>query len=353
MEQTETQNSLTLYFDKHRVEGETKNTLLQSFETFFNQAQEWKEKAQSLVITSIDQKEEIAQATEAHKLVKNLVSGVEIKRVELKEESLRKGQTIDAIAKIITNELLPIRDHLEKQRKFVEIQEAKRIAELKESRETDLAKFDVQGQFYDLGNMPEETYAQLLENSRIAHEAKIQAALVAEAERIANEKAEEEKRLALIAEEKERQRLRDIENERLKKEAEAREKELAKERAENEKKAKAAELLRQKEQDKADAILKAEREAREKLQRELEVKQLEEERIRLAKIAEQEEKEAKAKALLLAPDKEKVKVFFEQFKQLEFPQLESEAGKKMTIRINEALAVVKQVIIQDSKTLNQ
>jgi hypothetical protein len=85
--------------------------------------------------------------------------------------------------------------------------------------------------------------------------------------------------------------------------------------------------------------------------KELEAKQLAEENERLAKIAEQKQKEAAAKALLLAPDKEKVKVFFAQFTALSFPELESEAGKAMAIRVTEALQIVRKVIIEDSKTL--
>lgn len=229
MENTETltENSLVIYLDNNKVEPETKNSLLQSFESFFNQTQEWKEKAEGLVITSADQKEEIKQASVARKALKDIRVSTEHKRKELKEESLRKGQTIDAIAKIITNQILPIEEHLEKQEKFVEIQEAKRKAELKESREIVLAKYDVEGQFYDLGNMPEESFNGLLENSRLAYEAKIQAAAKAESEMIAAEKAEAEARAEQARiEAEERERIR-IENEKLKKEAEEKERQEA------------------------------------------------------------------------------------------------------------------------------
>lgn len=216
--ETLTENSLIVYLDNNKVEPETKTSLLQSFETFFNQTQEWKDKAEGLVITSADQKEEIKQAKEARLALKNIRVSTEHKRKELKEESLRKGQTIDAIAKIITNQILPIEEHLEKQEKFVEIQEAKRKAELKETREASLAQYDVEGQFYDLGNMPDETFNNLLENSRLAHEAKVVAALNAEKERIAAEKTEAEARAEQARiEAEERENLR-LENERLKKE---------------------------------------------------------------------------------------------------------------------------------------
>jgi len=229
--------------------------------------------------------------------------------------------------------------------------EAQKRAKLKEIRIALLLPFETDTEFLPLEIMDEEKFQSLLAKEKEAFEAVKAQREQNEKDLIAAEKLAEESRLAEIEAEKERQRLRDIENERLKKEAESREKELAKERAENEKKAKEAELLRQNEQAKADAILKSEREAREKVEKELAAAQLAEETERLAKIAEQEEKDAKAKALLLGPDKDKVKAFFETFKALQFPDLQSDAGKAMTIRVNEALAIVKQVIIQDSKTL--
>lgn len=89
----------------------------------------------------------------------------------------------------------------------------------------------------------------------------------------------------------------------------------------------------------------------ERIRKELEAKQLEEEKERQRIIAEQEEKEARTKALLKAPDQEKVKVFFEQFKALQFPELSSEPGKKMTEEVTEALQIVKNLIIHHSKNL--
>ena len=97
--------------------------------------------------------------------------------------------------------------------------------------------------------------------------------------------------------------------------------------------------------------LNAAKEEADRIRKELEAKQLAEENERLAKIAEQEEKEAAAKALLKAPDQEKVKAFFVQFTSLQFPELQSEAGKRMEANVKEALAIVKKVIIEDSKTL--
>jgi colicin import membrane protein len=53
----------------------------------------------------------------------------------LKENALREGQTIDAIAKILTNLILPIEEDLENKEKFAEIQEAARKAAEKAAAE--------------------------------------------------------------------------------------------------------------------------------------------------------------------------------------------------------------------------
>lgn len=347
--ETLTENSLIVYLDNNKVEPETKTSLLQNFETFFNQAQEWKEKAEGLVITSADQREEIKQASVARKALKEIRVNTEHKRKELKEESLRKGQTIDAIAKIITNQILPIEEHLEKQEKFIEIQEAKRKAELKETRLAQLAQYDVDGELFDLGNMPEMNFAQFLDNSRIAHEAKIQAALIAETERIAAEKAEAEARAEQTRiEAEERERIR-IENEKLKKEAEEREKAIEDERKKNAEIQREQELKAQKEREAAalearkileahEAKIKAEREERERLENELKAKHEAESR-KILEEAERAEAELskgdKAKFLSLIADIESLKTKY-SFKSKKHNALQASVNELLTKTITYA-----------------
>lgn len=209
---TETSNELVLFIEKSEVAGEQKKTLLDSFSKFFEQTEEWKAKAETLVITSVEQKDDMKLAREARLALKNIRVSTEHKRKEMKEESLRTGQTIDAIAKIITNQIVPIEAHLEQQEKFIEIQENNRKDALRDERLEQLAPYGVDATFYDLRNMPDSNFAELLDNSRVVYEAKQEAARKAEEERIASEKAEAE----------ERERIR-IENERMRKEQAERE----------------------------------------------------------------------------------------------------------------------------------
>lgn len=268
---------------------------------------------------------------------------------------------------------------------FLEIekhQERKEAAErekLKQARIEKLAKFEIETEFIDLAAMTEEQFTKFYNGQKLAFETKKEQEKQAELDRIEAEKKAELSRkrsleltpyygfynandldlgtisqddyLSLLNEAKTAKEAKEkadeetrLENERLKKEAEQREKQLEAERK------KLAE-----EQAKKDAEAKAEQERLSKIAQEEKAKadklqaDLDEEKSRIE--AEEREKIAKEKALLLAPDKEKVKVFFEKFKNLEFPNLQSEAGIKMTVRVNDALQMVKKLIIEDSKTL--
>jgi len=279
---------LELYFEQHSVAEETKKSLLENFQELFAQTQEWKEKASALVVTSPDQKEDIKNAGIARKALKNIRVEVEKKRKELKEESLRRGQTIDAIAKILTNEIIPSEEHLEKQEKFVELLEAKRKAELKAER---LEQLQVFGFIYDNGFrldlMDEATFQNLLAGTKKAFEDKIEAEKKAEADRI--QKAEDERI--------ERERIK-AENEKLKTEAVEIEKQLAEERAIA--KAEQDKILAEqaKEKAKQEEILQAERKEKAHIEKELQDK-------KDAELKAEQAKQAEIEADLSKGDKQK------------------------------------------------
>ena len=273
------------------------------------------------------------------KIVK-IRTGAESIKDERKKLLLAESNLIQSAFNLVKDACLLTESEYEEIEKAEERREKARRDVLKVQRIALLEPYEVDTTYLPLDIMDDEQFNRLLSSEKEKFEAVQAARIKAEADRIEAERLAEEKRLAEIEAEKQRQAERDAENERLRKEAAIREKELEKERAESARIA----AEKQKEIDKAN-------EESERIRKQLEEKQKAEEAERLAKIAEQQEREATAKALLLAPDKEKVKVFFAQFKELKFPDLESDAGKKMTARVNEALDVVKKLIIEDSKTL--
>ncbi len=217
MEVTETTNELVKVVETSGVEPQTATTLKESFLPFFEQAEEWKRKAEALVVTDATQVHDMKMARTARLALKEIRVNADKKRKELKEDSLRYGKAVQGVYNVIEYLIAPIEKHLEDQEKYAEIQEAKRKAELNILRKNEIQPF-VEFIPYELnlGELSEEVYLKTLNNAKILFQAKIEAEKKAEAERIAKEKAEAE----------ERERIR-IENKRLKAEAEAKEKQLA------------------------------------------------------------------------------------------------------------------------------
>ncbi len=383
MEVTETTNELVKVVETSGVEPQTATTLKESFLPFFEQAEEWKRKAEALVVTDATQVHDMKMARTARLALKEIRVNADKKRKELKEDSLRYGKAVQGVYNVIEFLIAPIEKHLQEQEDFVAIAEAKRKAELKASREMEIqpfAEFVALG--LNFGEMTDEDYAKTLNGAKLQLQAKIEAEQKSEAEKIAKEKAEaeereririENKRLKAEAEAKEKQlaeerakaeaERKELEEKarkekaaaeaKLKAEAEAKERQLAEERAKAEAERKAIEEKARKEKEEAekkaqverakqDAILKAEREAKEKLEAELKAKAEAEQKARkeaeekaAAELKAKQDAEKKAKA---APDKAKLNDFAKMLDELTLPELKSEEANK---------------VLSDAKTLLQ
>lgn len=270
-------------------------------------------------------------------------------RKDLKEDSLRRGKAIDGINNLLEYQLVPVEQAMEKIEKAEELREAARIAALRSARELELAPFQ-SPEFFDLGNMPEPQWAQLLAGAKAAHQAKIDAEAKAEADRIAAAKAAEDARIAKEAAERaERERMK-AENDRLAKiaaeERAAREAIEAKARAERvaaeaaakiereqveakrraleedmRKEREAAAVKAREEKAKADRLAAIERKKREDLESE---------------IAAREAAEAKAKAesarlariAAAAPERDRLLAYAEKISGIEIPSMTNDGRRR-------------------------
>lgn len=312
------------------LEPATAQSLKDAFEGYFRQADEWRQKAMAIQITRHDQVREMKLARETRLALREIRINAEKARKRLKEDSLKKGKAIDGIYNMLAFAVEPLEKHLLEQEQFVERMEAERIARLKAEREEALIAIGVDVSFYNLGEMEDTTFHQLLETHQIAFTARQEAAKKAEAERIERERQEAEERARREAEAAaERERLR-AENERLAKEkaeAEAKakaEREAAeKARLEAEAKAKAEiERIRAEREAEARAAAlkaKAEREAREKLEAEIRAKQE-------AEAKAKADAEAATRAAAAAPDRDKLDALAQAILDLQVPNLTSNAA---------------------------
>lgn len=323
-------------------------------------------------------------------------TGSESIKDERKKVLLAEGNLIQSAFNLVKDACILTESEYEEIEKHQERVEAQKRAELKSARIALLAPFETDTEFLPLDIMDEEKFQLLLAREKESFEAVTAKRLQDEKDRIEAERKAEEARLAEIEAEKVRQAERDAELENLKQLEEERQK------AYDTNKKKAELTLLSNGYDKNDnglshkeihhfiganhySSFKTSEEMTEWIneiiahdENAIQEKKIKDEAIKAANekeaelielrkkqddidlaneiekqriIADQQEKEAAAKALLKAPDQEKVKAFFVQFTALQFPELQSEAGKRMEANVKEALAIVKKVIIEDSKTL--
>jgi len=330
----ENQNQLAVIINESGLEKSKAQILLENFSNYFEIASEWEQKAKSLIVTREDQKAEMKMAREGRLFLKEKRVAIENTRKQLKEQSLREGQTIDSIARILKNLIEPIETHLEEQEKFIQIQEEKRLGERFMIRQNETVPyFEFIPYGLDLKNMNEDDYQKLLNGAKLQLQAKKDAEKKAEQERLAREKAE--------AEEKERIRQ---ENERLRKEADEKEIELTQQRAKAEAERRKAEEKARKERELIEAKLRAEREAKVKVEAELKAKAEAEENAR--KEAEKARKKAEA-----APDKQKLLAFAEAIDNIKIPVLRTEKANKIMNNVRDYILKLTGYIHQETHLL--
>lgn len=119
--------------------------ILTKFQDYFKLADDWEKKAKQIVVKNETQEVEMKMARTGRLFLREKRTAIEDTRKELKEQSLREGKAINGIANVLKALIVPIEEYLEKQEKFIEIQEekrneSKRIEEEKKGEEKRIAR---------------------------------------------------------------------------------------------------------------------------------------------------------------------------------------------------------------------
>jgi DNA polymerase III gamma/tau subunit len=274
-------------------------------------------------------------------------TGSDKRRKELKADSLLRGKAIDGLHAMIEVEASSVERQMEDIEKAAERAEVARIAKLREDRLVALRQYVAQVDAYPVEKMDDAAFAELLDSSRIAHEAREaarikaeqEAAAKAEAERIAAEEAEKKRQAELAAAkaEAEAQRKKAAEESAARQEAEAK---AAAERRQAEQEAAAREAKLRAEQEAKDRAAQAEIDAAKKAAAEAEVRAKRQEdeakaaaAREAAKVAAQrkaeedarqaaeEAKRREAERAAAAPDAEKIEALAAAIEAMVIPQL--------------------------------
>jgi hypothetical protein len=205
------------------LQAETAQMIKDKFAPISEQLEKWDLMAKSFVVTDVTQKDEMKQARETRLLIVNIRTSAERIRKELKEDSLKFGNTVQSIYNDIEKQCKSIESHLKLQEDFEKNLIAAKIETLRIERESKIAEyreFTIFGQ--NLGTFTDADFEKTFEGAKLQYENKVakdkQAIIDAE---IANNEL-----LAKQAAEKvENEKLR-LANEILLKEKQAAEKEL-------------------------------------------------------------------------------------------------------------------------------
>lgn len=168
------QTELAVLVKNTGVAESTEVALLDALEPFYLQAKEWEAKAKELVVTDVSQVELMKDADIARKAVKKIRTSIEGRRKELKEDSLKMGKAIDSAANLLKALIEPIETHLELQATFAERVEAERKAKVKGERDALLQPLGVNTDHFNLADMDEATFADLLNDKQNAYNQRIE-----------------------------------------------------------------------------------------------------------------------------------------------------------------------------------
>lgn len=313
------------------------DALVKAFAPLVEEAGVLVAKSETITVTDPTQVSAMKAARECRLALRKVRTQAESARKELKADVLATGKAIDGANKWLVERIEPAETRMQEAEEFAARIEARRREETKAARIALLAPFAVDVSFYDLAAMPEPTFAQLFESTKLAHQAKIDAERKAEEERLAAIEAKrvEDERIRAenkrLAEENARIERERQEAERLaRQEREAAEAKAAAERREIEAQARrereAAEATARAEREKADAEIRKEREAREAIERKVREEAAAAERKAKAEAA------AAAKAAR-APDRDKLLAFAETVRTLALPECGTNEGRNAILLI--------------------
>ncbi len=214
-------NKIQLFLDTQDIAKANATQLIEAFGAPFTEAGLILETYKAIEVTDETQTDLMAIAKSKRLTLKKIRTTVENKRKELKEDSLRTGKAIDAVARYIRENIEPAEDYLELQEKFAEIKENERRLKLVTERREKLDKVQFDARDYSLDTMTDAEFEKLLKDSTIDYELKL-----------AQEQAYADQQAKILADkEADDARIRK-ENEILKQQAQVREAEIEKEREE-------------------------------------------------------------------------------------------------------------------------
>ena len=190
-------DSIELIVKEQGIETSSLSTLAEAFGAPFTSAGEILSTYREIEVNDASQTELMKEAKTKRLALKKVRTTVENKRKDLKEESLRTGKAIDAVARYIKDQIVPAEDYLEQQEKFTELVEEKRLIAVKIERIELLTPYTDNPSAYADPALTDDAFTELLNGLKATKELEEAKTLAYETEqrRIREEKEAEDARI--------------------------------------------------------------------------------------------------------------------------------------------------------------
>ncbi len=153
---------------KHGIQKATGTTLQNTFDPFFQRIKEWDDNAKALEVTAEDQTDKMQAAQKARFQLRDIRTGADKKRADLKKETNAYNAGVQEIFKVIELTINPIEAYLLKQEKFAEVNEKERVDAARIASE---AGTETSAEFMPehaaRGIMSDDGYAQALKAAKL------------------------------------------------------------------------------------------------------------------------------------------------------------------------------------------
>lgn len=179
---------IELLLKSSKIDEEAKDSLARAYKEY-QSIVSFKNEILALQVKDESDETTMLKAGKAYDNIKTWLKQLEDKRKELKEESLKKGQLIDKIAKLYRDDFEIMLEHAKTQRDYKVLLEAKRREELKAIRYEAIKEFSqyIPGTI-DILSLSDDDFEVIKEGARLQHEKAI--AIKEEQEKAEQEKAQ-------------------------------------------------------------------------------------------------------------------------------------------------------------------
>lgn len=169
------ENKLLEVINQSGLEKTKSDILLENFENFYEIASEWQAKANQIIVNDVSNVAEMKLAREGRLFLKDKRVSIEKTRKQLKESSLREGQAIDSIAKMLTNLIVPIEENLELKEKFKEFEEKRVKDALRQSRQDEVNEYrEFVPHNIDLADLTDIAFNTIKAGAKAQYDAKLE-----------------------------------------------------------------------------------------------------------------------------------------------------------------------------------